>query len=205
MVKSKGRKMGGPWRRIASARSIREERRSATTMTCVSLSCRFMFWALKTRARLPHKNTLTSDDEAGSAADTAAERLAPAQVTPSPQSLARMVNILPSFPCCLKKTLHPTGLLCGEIVGKTIEDRWLTAVCGGKRAILYSVSVSRGRLHFFKRSAQPFLCHVFQEVDSDIQSTPGPGHTLNSGKFAGGKNKEKAEMIFSIFRCFVWK
>ena len=104
-----------------------------------------------------------------------------------------------------KKTLHPTGLLCGEIVGKTIEDRWLTAVCGGKRAILYSVSVSRGRLHFFKRSAQPFLCHVFQEVDSDIQSTPGPGHTLNSGKFAGGKNKEKAEMIFSIFRCFVWK
>ena len=76
-----------------------------------------MFWALKTRARLPHKNTLTSDyDEAGSAADTAAARLAPAQVTPSPQSLARggsnMVNILlPSFPCCLlKKTLHPTGL-----------------------------------------------------------------------------------------------
>ena len=45
---------------------------------------------------------------------------------------------------------------------------------GEKRAILYSVSVSRGRLHFFKRSAQLFLCHVFQ----DIQSTPGPGHVL---------------------------
>ena len=103
MGKSKGRKMRGPWRRVAPGRSIKVERRSATTMTCVSLSCRFMFWALKTRARLPHKNTLTSDDEAGSAADTAAERLAPAQVTPSPQSLARMVNILPSFPCCLKK------------------------------------------------------------------------------------------------------
>ena len=89
MGKSKGRKMGGPWRRVAPGRSITEERRSATTMTCVSLSCRFMFWALKTRARLPHKNTLTSDDEAGSAANTAAERLAPAQVTPSPQSLSR--------------------------------------------------------------------------------------------------------------------
>ena len=109
-----------------------------------------------------------------------------------------------------KKTSSSDRSVMWRNCGQDDRRQMVNGGGGGKRAILYSVSVSRGRLHFFKRSAQLFSCHVFQEVDSDIQSTPGPGRILNSGKFARGKNKEKARMNFSVGdsrlgRCFVWR